>query len=206
MIEKDEIVEKIEQVKCLGNDKKKSSLYLRVRRLLATIISIFIIIAVSIPLIFTIFPLLSQKYWPVIDDISYKIERHGRIVNFQPIIIKHRECRIVDMSWYLMRKSVIVNAVIPIDVVNVPKNDSVRGDATFPAGTYELGPFQFMIPRSFDYLGKAHLIIGSILYYDCNMPWYSRSELGPYDIPISDTLFGIIPGLEINEIAPPRYR
>lgn len=191
-----------EKVKCLGQDKKvQSTIYKKIIHGFYIFITIFIILFVSIPLIFTLSPFIAEKYWPVIESVDVKIERHGNVVTFVPTVHKERECRIVDIGWHIIRSSEIINSAIPIDVVNIATGYSAEGNSSYVKSIYELGPFQFMIPNYFDY-GKTveNLKVSGLLYYDCNLPWYSRAVLGPFHMPTEDTMFGIIPGLEIKDL------
>jgi len=197
-----------EKVKCLGIKKKEPSRIMAgIKKFVYIFFAVFIAAALVVPLVFTLFPLLTEKYWPVLVPVSHKIERHGNIVTFLPSIHKKRECRIVDVGWHLTRRTEIINATLPVDVISLATKRSVDGEITYPAGEFELGPFQFMIPKYFDFAqDKSDLDIGALLFYDCNLPWYSRSSLGPFLVPNQDTPFGIIEGLTLNDVSPVNSR
>jgi hypothetical protein len=171
---------------------------------IVTYLSITIIaIGILLPALFIIGPWVEHKYFPILVNQEYQVERHGSWVSWVTIQDKQRACKLIDASYNISRIKPVIIEKIPVDVINIPTNAPIK-IITFPVGKFQAGPFRVFIPSFFVNSKKQEfdIKIEGIAYYNCGFPWLSYEILGPVKIPMTDTPYGIIEGLLEIQVNP----
>ena len=149
--------------------------------------SLFINLSIWVFLLFSTFlsisfigPYIETKFFPVIkqQEVISTIKRNNETIQWTMEIYKERNCRLIDVDWYLINHSKIGEQKFPIIVKNLLTGQTTN-TVTYSIGKFIIGPFVTIIPKLIDI---NNLQIEGFLYYDCHLPWYTFDKLGPINI------------------------